>query len=100
MRRFLGIAIIAALGFYLGFFALAGERGWLSLRELEAERAAARAELATLVARRQALEERVARLRPGRVDPDMLDLQARRILGRGHPRDVVLPRSEGAKSAP
>ncbi len=75
---------------YFAYHAVHGDRGFLAWRHLEAKVAAREAVLAEIRGERQALEARVDRLRPESLDPDLLDETVRRVLGYGHPDDLVI----------
>lgn len=78
---------------YFGFHAVQGERGLLSWVQISQAVEQARAELATVKAEREALEAKVARLRPDALDPDMLDEQARYMLNLARADEVVVYRA-------
>jgi cell division protein FtsB len=92
-------AVLTALGLYtfatafIGYFgvnAFTGAHGLRAQADLEKQLASMETELAGLKAERAAWERRVALLRANGIDPDMLDEQARALLGYADPRDVVL----------
>lgn len=87
-----GLALYAiAAGFitYFGMNAYTGRYGLNARVELEKEAATLTTELARLKAQRADEEKHVALLRSDRVDPDMLDEEARYQLGYANPRDLV-----------
>lgn len=82
----------------LGCLSLLGAIGWqgmyghrnVEFRKLLVEKAAvAQAELATVTGERKAMEQRVALLRPGTIDADMVDEIARRDLNMGGKHDII-----------
>jgi cell division protein FtsB len=75
---------------YFGWHSLYGSRSIASLEAIEHQAEALSAELAGEVAARQAIEARVALLRPENIDPDMLDEMARRTLHYYQPRELVI----------
>ncbi len=80
---------ILVVGYFLVHM-VQGDRGilaWLSIRQQIVH---AEARLATVAAERARLEHHVALLRRDRLDPDMLDEQARRVLGLVGPRDIIV----------
>jgi cell division protein FtsB len=92
-------AVLTALGLYafaaafIGYFgvnAFTGAYGLRAKADLEKQLAEMEVELAGLKAERAVWERRVALLRSERIDPDMLDEQARALLGYADPRDVIL----------
>lgn len=84
-----GIGLIA----YFGFHAYAGNYGITAQRQYEERKLALQAELDRLTAQRTALETRVALLKAGALDPDILDEKARATLGLVHANDVVVLRA-------
>lgn len=82
-------AIAAAFVAYFGVNAYTGKYGLNARVELDQEIQSLTAELANLKADRMKAEQRVALLRSDRVDPDMLDEQARYQLDYAGPRDLV-----------
>ena len=87
-----GLALYAiAAGFitYFGVNAYTGRYGLNARAELEKEAVTLTAELARLKAKRADEEKHFALLRSDRVDPDMLDEEARYQLGYANPRDLV-----------
>jgi cell division protein FtsB len=87
----LGLYVVAgAMIGYFGFHAFSGQRGLHARHEIDQQMAELSAELARLKAERAQWEKRVALLRPDRIDPDMLDEQARALLNLAHPNDLVM----------
>ena len=83
------VACLCAIG-YFAYHTLQGHRSLITYVHLENELALAELELAAAAQRRLRLERRVALLRPENIDRDILDEQARRVLGLGHADDVVI----------
>jgi cell division protein FtsB len=94
MRRSLRRAITPCLGFcallYFGYHTIQGDRGVIAYLRLSANLERTEMALQESNERWQLLARRVALLRPDNLDRDMLDEQARRILGLAHPHDVVI----------
>ncbi|HHN66907.1 MAG TPA: septum formation initiator family protein [Thermopetrobacter sp.] len=80
---------LAAYGFF-GWHLTKGPRSLAYQQSVRQELAAARARLDAVVARRERQEAIVARLRADSLDPDMLDEQARRLLGFARPGEIVI----------
>lgn len=74
---------------YFTFHAINGDRGVLSMVALEKELAIARAELQDVSSERHALQNRVEKFRPNHIDPDLLDEQARKVIGYARPNEEV-----------
>ena len=83
------VACLCAIG-YFAYHTLQGHRSLITYVHLENELAAAQVELAAAAQRRLRLERRVALLRPENIDRDILDEQARKVLGLGHADEVVI----------
>lgn len=78
------------LAIYFGYHALSGSRGLLAWQELGRQLHATQQELDALRAERLDLESKVGRLRPGSLDPDLIDELARRSLSLVGPLDVII----------
>lgn len=88
------IAIIGfCLCFYFSYHALLGERSLLRLMTLERQIAAATQDYERAHEARVTLEDRVVRLRPGSIDPDLLEERARYVLGYVKPGDQIIIQS-------
>ncbi|MFH1157490.1 MAG: septum formation initiator family protein [Pseudomonadota bacterium] len=86
---------------YFGFHLMHGDRGYFALRGVDQKLVAAREKYSHLLAEREALENRVKLLRPGSLDPDMLDERVRVVLGFADPGErVLLDRPETATANP
>ena len=82
--------ILIALMFYLTFAALQGEHGLFSLIRIEAQETRLRSELALLRAERATIQNKVTRLSDDHLDLDLLDEQARKVLGLGRPDEIII----------
>jgi cell division protein FtsB len=89
-RRALLPAIIALAALYFGLYAVFGPKGFYVLVAQEKTHALAAAELAMLEEEQAALERRVRLLNGTAIDPDLLEEEARRVLNRAHPDDVIV----------
>ena len=93
LKSFLtGVALYtmaAAIVGYFGVNAYTGKYGLNARQELDQEIIALTSELARLKRERTEGEQRVALLRSGQIDPDMLDERARFQLDYANPRDLV-----------
>jgi cell division protein FtsB len=86
----LGLYIVAgALIGYFGFHAFSGQRGLHARHLIDQQMVELTDELERLKAERNLWERRVALLRPDKIDPDMLDEQARLQLNFAHPNELV-----------
>lgn len=82
--------VAAALIGYFGFHAFNGQRGLHARHQIDQQMTQLTAELDRLKAERTQWERKVALLRSDRIDPDMLDEQARSLLNFAHPNDAVM----------
>ena len=83
------IVVVALMG-YLSFAALQGEHGLLSLFRVEAQETRLRGELAGLQAERATISNKTRRLSTEHLDLDLLDEQARKVLGLGRPDEIII----------
>lgn len=82
--------VAAGAVLYFGQQAYVGAHGLVASREFEAEIETLTAQLNELKATRASFEHRIDLLRSERLDPDLLDEQARADLGWLHPNDRVV----------
>ncbi|MFC3225911.1 septum formation initiator family protein [Marinibaculum pumilum] len=75
---------------YFGYHAVVGDRGVHSYRQLETEIEIAEAALAKTVAERERLERRVNLFHADGLDPDLLEEEARLMLGLVRENEVVI----------
>lgn len=85
-------AICSLLIAYFLFHAWSGRYGIEAMRELEEERTRLEFELVRVKEKRAALDARVMLLRDGTIEKDMLDEQARHMLGYVGPDELVILR--------
>ena len=75
---------------YFAYHAFAGEQGLGKWTDLQARLAEKKAALAALQAENAALQKDIARLTPGQVDPDLIEVLARQELGFTYPDELVI----------
>jgi cell division protein FtsB len=75
---------------YFAYHALAGEQGLGQWTDMQAKLTAKKAELAMLQAENAALQNDIARLKPGQVDPDLVEYLARSELNFVYPDELVI----------
>ncbi|NQW10902.1 MAG: septum formation initiator family protein [Alphaproteobacteria bacterium] len=80
-RHVVGPLVGSLLVAYFAFHAIEGDRGIKTWQRLDQEVVAATGTRAALVARRTAMEARVAMLHPDSLDRDLLEERARLLLG-------------------
>ena len=83
------IVCMSLLG-YVGWHGLYGPRSFDQRDALAAKAADLDAKLETVRDERQALERKVALMRPQSIDPDMLDELARTTLDYGKPGELIV----------
>jgi cell division protein FtsB len=88
-KRVIGPLFGVLVLFYLGFHAVSGERGVWALFSESRRLEALKSELAEVSAKRQALDSKVHRLSDSSLDLDLLDEQARVVLGLAGKNEVV-----------
>ncbi|MFN3686931.1 FtsB family cell division protein [Salinarimonas sp.] len=87
------LALYSVSGLAVGYFvhhAQSGQRGLEAKRELQVEKARIQASLDKLREEREDWERRVALVRSDQIDRDLLEEQARVMLGRVHRNDLVI----------
>lgn len=82
--------VVATLVGYLGFAALQGEHGLLSLFQVEAQEHHLQAELKQLRLARDDIANKTERLSTGSLDVELLDEQARKVLGLGGADELLI----------
>lgn len=80
--------VVVAMG-YFAFVAVQGENGLLKLFQVQDQRTFLEQELAALRAERASAENRTKRLSDQYLDLDLLDEQARRVLGMARGDEVI-----------
>jgi cell division protein FtsB len=82
--------VVFVLGFYFTFAAVQGDYGVFRRVQIEAEAASLRAERDTLAAELAEIENKTRRLSDEFLDLDLLDQQAREILGMIRADEIVI----------
>ena len=83
-----GLILALYFSYHIGFF----DRSYLRLRTLETSVERLSLDYGQLNSERLVLEGRVSRLRPGSLDPDMLEERARYVLGYVRVDETVITR--------
>jgi cell division protein FtsB len=94
LALYVGAALLIG---YFGMHAYSGNHGLRAKEDLAVQMRELSEEVARLKAERTEWERRVALLRSGSLDPDMLDERARAMLDYVHPRDLVLSTKSAAR---
>lgn len=98
-RHVLGPALGVTAVCYFAYHAVNGERGLVAWHVLEQQVEAARAAADSARSVREQLELRAMLLHPQRVDQDMLDEWARRVLNYGLAEEIVIVLPAAASGA-
>ncbi|WP_101067981.1 FtsB family cell division protein [Roseovarius salinarum] len=84
------VAIVFGLGLYFTFAAVQGDYGLFRRAEIEADRKALESQLAEIEARVARMENLTKRLSDDYLDLDLLDQQARDVLGLIRADEIVI----------
>jgi cell division protein FtsB len=90
IRRHLLSLIGISLCLYFSYFLLQGERSYVRFLALEQQTQESEAELARLLKEKNELGERVAMMRPGSIQKDLLEERIREVLGFRSPEELDL----------
>lgn len=90
LRLAAGPVAAACIAVYFGYHALVGERGALSLMEIERRITEVQAQHDVLREHRLRLELRAAQLKQEPADADLLDEYVRAVLHVGRPDEIVI----------
>jgi len=90
IRRHAFSAVMVLMIGYLSAKLLAGDQGILRYRELQAEKQEAMQTLTLVMEDRMSLEYRVQRMRPDSLDLDLLEEEAKSMLGLARPDERVI----------
>lgn len=82
--------IIIGLMYYFANSFMTGENGYFAKQKTMAELEEKRAELETLRTTRAALDKKVSLMAPGHLDRDLLDEEARHVLGLADKDELVI----------
>jgi cell division protein FtsB len=94
-RQFTLISVFMVLIFYLVYHTINGERGIIAFLKLSQQVSHATDELELVRADRLHLEHRVNLMRPDSIDLDLLDEQARKILGYSNNKEAIYMIDDG-----
>ena len=89
-RQNLIVVIGVCLSFYFCYHLIAGERSYLRLISLNHQITTTEKQFKIASAEREALEHKVVMMRPGSVNRDLLEEQARSVLGFHYPDEKVI----------
>ena len=89
-KRTFGSLFCVLVLFYLGFHTVSGERGVFALLRESRKLEALKTELADVKAQHEALDKKTQKLSDRSLDLDLLDEQARVVLGMAGKNEVVI----------
>ncbi len=92
-RQNLIVVIGVCLSFYFCYHLIAGERSYLRLISLNSQISTTEKQLELASTQRTGMEEKVVMMRPGSVNRDLLEEQARSVLGFHYKDEKVLIKS-------
>ncbi len=97
----MGTSLLAAVlvGYFL-FETVEGKRGLVAEKKLQAEVRAEQEKLTRLKNENDALDHRIHLMRPGSLDPDLLDEESRKTLNYSKPGEVVILSPESPAPPP
>ena len=98
IRQNLVLLIGLCLSFYFCYHLLAGPRSYLRLMSLENQISSVTQDYQQVKAQRSALERKVIMMRPGSIDRDLLEEQARKALGYRYEGELVIMQGQGTPS--
>lgn len=90
LKRFVSPLLFSLAVCYLAFHALNGDRGLYAYLKQSRHLESSQEELQSLVAKREELENRVHLMSSESLDLDLLDEQARRVLGSAGENEIVI----------
>ena len=77
------------VGYFL-YHTIQGDRGWLAMLRLQNEVTASQNNLSQLQQENKELAHRVQLMRPGSMDPDLLDEKSREMLDYSKPNEIIV----------
>ena len=83
--------------FYFGFFVIFGSKGLIEMFTLKKQISSSEAIKKDVLAKMQAKKNLVNGMKPGSLDVDLLDEQARKVLGYAGKNEVVIYRESNAQ---
>jgi len=92
LRKNLPILIGMMLGLYFSYHICFGDRSYMRLMTLEGNAKVLSMEYERLYEQRTIRESKVVRLRPGSLDPDLLEERTRYVLGYVRPDETIIMR--------
>ena len=89
LQTIASVAGACIVGYFL-YHTVEGDHGWLAMLRLKGQVNSAQANLSELQAQHQELDHRVQLMRPGSLDPDLLDEKSREMLDYSKPNEIIV----------
>ncbi|MDX2028723.1 MAG: septum formation initiator family protein [Alphaproteobacteria bacterium] len=83
------VAFACIVGYFL-YHTVQGDRGWFAMLRLQGQVNSAQNTLSQLQKEHKDLDHRVSLMRPGNLDPDLLDEKSREMLDYSKPNEIVI----------
>lgn len=98
MASVIGACIVS----YFLYHTIQGDRGWLAMLRLQNRVAVQQNNLSQLQQEHKELDHRVKLMRPGSMDPDLLDEKSREMLDYSKPNEIIVltPQDKGNAKKP
>jgi len=91
LRQFLVGALLVSFQAYLGYSAINGKYGLTNRQQMLADIQMLKGEKASLQAKIDTYQQRIALFNPEQLDPDIIGEKARALLSMADPRDIIIP---------
>jgi cell division protein FtsB len=88
-QMILSVLSACIVGYFL-YHTIQGDHGWMAMLRLKNEIGAAEGNLSQLQKEHQDLDHRIHLMRPGSLDPDLLDEESRKNLDYTKPGEIVI----------
>ena len=90
LTRLIFPSLCVGILFWFHWNSVEGRRGEQQIAQTEQQISKAKGELDELIAQRKTLSHKVALLRSQALDPDLLGVQARKMLHHSHPDELII----------
>jgi len=89
VTKWLRTLFFATLVFYFSYHTISGEKGIMALVKMEQKLSVAKAESKESAEKRKSLQHKVNMMYSRSLDTDLLEEQAKKLLGRAKPSEIV-----------
>jgi cell division protein FtsB len=94
LRKILSLLVVLLIVSYVAYQIFSGNRGLLTMFELTKKKQKLEEKIIALEKQKETIESKVERLKPESLDIDLLDEQARSVLGYGQKNETVIIEEE------